>query len=217
MSGARFRPRGVIFDLDGTLVDSFEDIALAVNRTREHFGAPPLPLEAVRAAVGNGSEALVRAVVPVPEGRLPEALRVYLKCYDETALQQTRLLPGALRALEHFGTRPLAVVTNKPQQHSRKILQGLGVWERFRIVLGADAVERQKPHPLPIRRVLECFALRAADALLVGDGLQDLQAGLAAGVHTAGLTTGVTPRAALEAAQPEHVVDSLDALIALYD
>lgn len=211
------RPSGVIFDLDGTLVDSFADIATAVNRTRAHYGQPPLPLESVRAAVGNGSEVLVRAVVPGPAERLPDALRFYLARYEEVALEQTRLLPGVLATLEHFATRPLAVVTNKPQHLSRRILQGLQVWERFRMVLGGDALKRHKPDPLPVLHVLACLALPAAEVLLVGDGLQDLAAGRAAGVRTVAVTSGVTDRAALEAAGPERVVDRLDELIALYD
>lgn len=209
-------PRGMIFDLDGTLVDSFEDITTAVNDTRAHYGQPPIPLEQVRAAVGNGSEALVRVVVPVPPERLPEALAHYLRCYDAVALQHTRLLPGVQATLEHFRSHPLAVVTNKPQSIARRILQALGVWERFRIVLGGDALPRRKPDPMPVQRVLACFALPATDVLLVGDGLQDVAAARAAGVRCVGVATGVTPREALQQAGAEPVLEGLGELVALY-
>jgi phosphoglycolate phosphatase len=216
MSPGRPRPRGVIFDLDGTLVDSFEDIATALNRARERYGHAPLALAAVRAQVGSGSEALVRALVPVAPERFAEALAFFLARYDECALERTRLLPGALEALEHFRGRPLAVVTNKTLHLSRRILQGLGLWERFRIVLGGDSLARCKPDPLPVQHVLECFALPAAEVLLVGDGLHDIRAGRAAGVTTVAVATGVSPRAALQAEGPARVIASLHELLTLY-
>ena len=217
MSGGKPRPLGLIFDLDGTLVDSFADIARALNRTRAHYGLPALPLAAVRAQVGSGSEALVCALVPVPPAQQAAALQRYLAAYDETALQETRPLPGVPEVLAHFGDRPLAVVTNKTLHLSRKILQGLGLWERFALVLGGDSLPRRKPDPLPIRHVLEALGLAPAEALLVGDGLHDVHAGRAAGVPTVAVTTGVASRAELEAARPRHVIDRLDALLALYD
>jgi len=159
----------------------------------------------------------VRALVPVPPARQAAALQHYLAAYDETALQQTRPLPGVPEVLAHFGDRPLAVVTNKTLHLSHKILQGLGLWERFALVLGGDSLPRRKPDPLPVRHVLEALGLAPAEALLVGDGLHDMQAGRAAGVPTVAVTTGVASRAELEAAQPRHVIDRLDALLALYD
>ncbi|HKI99649.1 MAG TPA: HAD-IA family hydrolase [bacterium] len=216
MSATRPRPRGVIFDLDGTLVDSFADIAAALNRTRARFDLPALPLEAVRAKVGSGSEYLVRELVPLPPAQAEAALQHYLASYEETALQETRVYPGALEVLEHFRGRPLAVVTNKPLHIARRVLQGLDLWERFRMVLGGDSLARRKPDPLPVRHVLACFALPAGRALLIGDGVHDVRAGRAAGVPIVAVTTGVEPRAVLEAERPTHVIDSLDELLTLY-
>jgi phosphoglycolate phosphatase len=217
MSASLPKPRGLIFDLDGTLVDSFADIATALNLTRAHYGLPPLPQEAVRAQVGSGSEHLVHELVPGPPERLPEALRLYLEHYDAHALEQTRPLPGVAEVLQHYRGRPLAVVTNKTAHLSRRILQGLGLWERFRIVLGGDSLARCKPDPLPVRHVLACFALPPGEVVLVGDGLHDIAAGRAAGVRTVAVTTGVATRAELQAARPGHLIDRLDALLRLYD
>lgn len=208
--------RGLIFDLDGTLVDSFADIADALNQTRARWGLPALPQEAIRREVGSGSPYLVRTLVPVPPEQAEAALRYYLERYDETALCHTQPLPGVLAVLEHFRERPLAVVTNKTLHLSRKILQGLGLWERFRIVLGGDSLPRSKPDPLPLQRVLQCFALPARDVVLVGDGLHDLDAGRAAGVRTVAVTTGVASRDVLAAEEPDHVIDRIDALLDLY-
>jgi phosphoglycolate phosphatase len=213
----RQRPGGLIFDLDGTLVDSFADIATGLNAARGEFGLTALPYEAVRARVGYGSEALVRALLPVAPGRFEDALRCYLERYEASALEQTRPYPGVAEVLARFGDRPLAVVTNKPQRITRRILEGLGLWERFRIVLGGDALERRKPDPLPVLRVLECFALPAREVVLVGDGLPDLRAGRAAGVCTVAVASGTEPRAALEAERPDHLIERLDELTALYD
>jgi phosphoglycolate phosphatase len=214
---ARFHPRGLIFDLDGTLVDSFADIAAALNATRAHFGLPPVSLAAVRAEVGSGSEALVRALVPVAPARAAEALAFYLARYDAASLRETRLFPGVAEVLEHFRGRPLAVVTNKTLHLSCAILAGLGLLERFRLVLGGDSLPRCKPDPLPVRHVLEAFALPPGEVLLVGDGLHDIAAGRAAGVRTVAVTTGVAPRAELEAAGPERVIDRMDELLRHYD
>jgi phosphoglycolate phosphatase len=216
VSARRPAPKGLIFDLDGTLVDSFADIAAALNATRERYGLPALGVAEVRSQVGSGSQALLRALVPVPPGREGEALRFYLERYEETALCRTRLLPGVPEVLEHFGARPLAVITNKPLHISRTVLRGLGVWERFRIVLGGDSLERCKPDPLPVRHVLACFALAPAEALLVGDGLHDVQAARAAGVPAVGVTSGVAGRAALAAAGPDALIERLDELLQLY-
>jgi phosphoglycolate phosphatase len=213
----RPRPRGLIFDLDGTLVDSFADIAAALNHTRARYALPPLPLAAVRAKVGSGSAHLVRALVPVAPPLQEEALRHYLARYEERALVETRPLPGVAEVLDRFADRPLAVVTNKTQRLTRTILTGLGLWERFRIVLGGDALPRSKPDPLPVLRVLECFALPPGDVVLVGDGLHDIAAGRAAGVATVAVATGVEPRAVLERAGAGHVVDCMAELLRLYD
>lgn len=209
-------PRGYIFDLDGTLVDAFADIAAALNDTRARYGLPALPVPEVRAHVGRGSRVLVEALVPGPPEQVAEALAFYVTRYEERCLEQTRPLPGVPKVLEGLGGFPLAVVTNKPQRITRRILEGLGLWPRFRMVLGGDALARGKPDPLPVRHVLDCFALAPSDVVLVGDGLPDVQAGRAAGVRTVAVTTGVESRAALEAQGPDFLIERLDALLTLF-
>lgn len=202
-------PAGFIFDLDGTLADSFADIAAALNHTREFFGHPPLPQPEIVRQVGSGSEYLVRALVPVPETRCAEALRFFLKRYEENALEQTRLFPGVLEVLARYAHCPLAVVSNKTQRLSDLILQGLGIRNRFRVVLGGDALERMKPDPLPLLHALEVFGLPPGQVAMVGDGLHDLHAGRAAGVITVAVTTGVENQDTLAAENPDHLIDSM--------
>jgi phosphoglycolate phosphatase len=202
-------PAGFIFDLDGTLADSFADIAASLNRTREFFGHPPLPQPEIVRHVGSGPEYLVRTLVPVPETRCAEAFRFYLKRYEENALEQTRLFPGVSEVLAHYALFPLAVVTNKTQRLSDHILQGLGVRNRFRVVLGGDALERKKPDPLPLLHALEVFGLPPEQVAMVGDGLHDLHAGRLAGVITVAVTTGVEDRDTLASENPDHLIGSM--------
>lgn len=215
MAGAAV-PRGLIFDLDGTLVDSFADIASALNWTRAQFRLPLLPQAEITRHVGSGSEYLVRQLVPVASERFEEALGFFLARYEKNALKQTRLLQGVPEVLAHFRDRSLAVVTNKTFDLSEKVLRGLGVWDRFTIVVGGDSLERRKPDPLPVRHVLDTFALSPGEVVLIGDSPHDIHAGQAAGVRTVAVTTGVEARAALQALRPDHVIDRMDELLRHY-
>ncbi len=170
----------------------------------------------MRAQVGSGSEYLVRQLVPVAEADFAATFAFYLERYEHHALDETRLFPGAMAVLERYGDRPLAVVTNKTAHLAQLILAGLGVRERFRLVLGGDSLARRKPDPLPVRHVLQTFAVSAEEAVLVGDGLHDIHAGRAAGVGIVAVTTGVESHTTLAAERPDHVIPSLDALLQLY-
>jgi phosphoglycolate phosphatase len=211
------RPAALLFDLDGTLVDSLGDIATGVNLTRTRFGLPPLPRAAITARVGDGSDALVRALVSLGPGRHAEALAAFLAAYDAHLLDTTRLMPGALAVVERFADRPLAVVTNKLQAQSERILAELGVRPRFRVVVGGDAVARRKPHPEPLLQALAACGIAPAHALMIGDGVNDVLAAQAAGVPVVALTGGVTPRADLEALRPDHLAAGLDGLLTLIE
>lgn len=211
------RPSAFIFDLDGTLVDSFADIATALNLAREDFGLPPVPTAEVKRWVGNGSEMLVRKLVPVAQRRQREAYRRYLEHYERHLVQQTSLYPGAEEVLERYGDRPLAVVTNKVQRFSEPILKHLGILPRFAVVLGGDALPRKKPDPLPLLRALERMGVQPAESVIVGDGVQDIASGRAAGLYTVGVTTGVQNRGALTRDGADTVVDSLFEVMELFD
>lgn len=212
-------PECLIFDLDGTLVDSFADIATALNLTRAHFGFPALSQAEVTRHVGSGSAYLVETLVPVADlqaqgnrGGGAEAFRFYLARYREHALEQTHLYAGVEAVLEKFSGRRLAVVTNKSEALAEHVLKGLGIRAPFGIVVGGDSLECKKPDPLPIRHVMEAFSVEAGSAVMIGDGLHDIEAGRAAGLRTVGVTTGVASRTELEAAGADHVLDSLEHL-----
>src|SRR5690349_13439877 len=134
-----------MFDLDGTLVDTLQDIATSVNLTRVRFGLPMLPPAHIIARVGDGMDALVRTVVPVPPAQHPEALAECIRQYEAHLLDQTRLMPGVAELLSRYEGRALAVVTNKLEHLSERILNGLGVRPYFRMVVGGDTVSPRKP------------------------------------------------------------------------
>jgi phosphoglycolate phosphatase len=203
------RPRLLMFDLDGTLVDTLQDIATSANLTRVDFGLPPLPPREIIARVGDGMDALVRVVVPVGAERHAEALAALLRHYNAHLMDTTHLMPGALEVLERFHGRALAVVTNKLQCLSERILEHVGVRHRFRMVVGGDTLPTRKPSAGPLLHVLSACGVRPGDAVMIGDGVNDILAAQAAGVPVVAVTGGVNSRQELAALRPDCLVDGL--------
>jgi phosphoglycolate phosphatase len=204
--------RLVVFDLDGTLVDSSRDIAAALNAALARLapGTPPLALERVLAFVGEGARLLVERALAHSALALPadDVLAAYLDGYRERLLDTTRLYPGipeALGALESAGTR-LAVLTNKPGDLSRAILRGLGVEARFAHILGPEDVPARKPDPRGLRSLVAELGAGSSDAWLVGDSATDVRTARAAGVRAAGVLWGFHPEA-LRCAAPERLLE----------
>jgi phosphoglycolate phosphatase len=206
----------VVFDLDGTLIDSVADLASALNATldRLHPGTPPLPVPEVRTMIGEGALLLItKALRAVGQGDVPQdALPVFLDCYRQHLLDETRLYPGVLETLEALRGRPLAVLTNKPGDLSRAIVDGLGIGRFFARVYGGDDVPARKPDPGGLRRLLEETGSDAADAVMVGDSAIDVQTGRAADVRTVGVTYGFDPHG-LRAQAPDVLIDRMPELL----
>lgn len=210
MSGIRLE--GLIFDLDGTLVNSLHDIATSINLTRRDYGLTPLPEPDITRHVGEGSAALVKTVVPVPTKGFEEAVARYHSHYARHVLDTTRLFPGIDPMLRRLEGRPMAVVTNKNEALALAVLTGLGIRSLFSVFLGGETLPQKKPHPLPILHVLERWGLAPASVGVVGDGVHDIVAGRAAGVVTIGVAYGVAGRAALAAENPTYLVDTVEEL-----
>ena len=188
------RARLVVFDLDGTLVDSSRDLATAVNRALRRLDpeAPLLPEETVRSFVGSGARVLVtrsltRAGLP---HRVEDVLPRFLEAYSSCLLDTTRLYPGTLEALDRLRDRRLAVLTNKPGDMSRTILEGLGVADRFFRVYGGGDLPARKPDPAGLQRLASEAGVPPEEAVMVGDSAIDVRTGRAAGALTAGVTWG---------------------------
>jgi phosphoglycolate phosphatase len=194
VTAPRARARLVVFDLDGTLIDSSRDLAAAVNRAlrRAAPDAPALPEDVVRTFIGSGARVLITR--SLAEAGLPqsvdEVLALFLEEYRRGLLDATRLYPGTEDALSRLRDRRLAVLTNKPGDMSRVILEGLGVAGRFFRIYGAGDVEARKPDPAGLRRIAEEAGVDVEEAVMVGDSGIDVRTGRAAGALTAGVTYG---------------------------
>ena len=209
----------MVFDLDGTLVDSARDLASAVNAMLDRLapGTPPLAEPEVRTFIGEGarllvSRSLTRAGLPhSPE----EALPVFLDCYRARLLETTRLYPGVAETLDALGGHVLAVLTNKPGDLSRSIVDGLGLGGRFARVYGSGDLPR-KPDPAGLVRLMEETGLGAGATVMVGDSAIDVQAGRAAGVYTVGVRYGFAPDS-LRAHPPDVLLDDVRDLPAVLE
>jgi 2-phosphoglycolate phosphatase len=200
----------VMFDLDGTLADTGPDLADSVNHTRAHFNLAPLPDALVYSHVGRGVEHLLKQSVPDRDAeRFQEAMRVFLERYEKHLLDKTVLYPNVREILDYFRAKRKVVVTNKMHRLAVAIMRGLGIAEKFDAILGGDSVPEKKPHPALLNEVLERFEVRAAKALIVGDGDTDMEAGKRAGVITCGVTYGLGNKKDLAAAQPDFLIDDL--------
>lgn len=204
--------RLVVFDLDGTLVDSSRDLATALNAALVRLapGTPRLSDERVRSFIGSGARKLIERSLLASSLELPveELLPAFLEAYRGCLLDTTRLYPGVEEALEALAPRALAVLTNKPGDLSRAILEGLGVAGRFLRVYGGGDLPERKPDPVGLLRLLEEAGAAASEAVMVGDSDIDVLTGRAAGALTAGVSYGFDP-GSLRATPPDVMLDDL--------
>lgn len=200
----------VMFDLDGTLADTGQDLADAVNHARAHFNLEPLQESLVYSHVGRGVEHLLRHSLPEDSANhFQEVMRVFLARYENHLLDKTVLYPGVHDILDYFREKRRAVVSNKIHRLTVAVLRGLGVEKQFDAILGGDSAADKKPHPALIHDVLARFKIAPTHALIVGDGDTDVEAGRRAGVLTCGVTYGLGNKEGLIAAQPDILIDDL--------
>jgi phosphoglycolate phosphatase len=186
--------RLVVFDLDGTLVDSKVDLANSVNFALGAFGFSSLPNETIYSYVGRGASMLIQQSLGA-DGRaiLPRVLETFLAHYREHLLDTTVLYPGVRESLEaHNGKFEMAILTNKPVDMTRTILTGLSLSRHFVDVRGGDSFGNKKPHPEGLLQILKDRGASPAESLMVGDSVNDILAGQGAGVATCGVTYGLS-------------------------
>jgi phosphoglycolate phosphatase len=202
----------VVFDLDGTLIDSSGDLAAAVNAMLFRIApeAPALSPERIRSFVGHGAGTLVERALA--EAGLPQradaVLPLFLEVYRAHMLDTTRLYPGVAETLETLRGQSLAVLSNKPGDMCRTILESLGVARAFMRIYGPEDVPARKPDPAGFRRLMEEAGARPENAAMVGDSAVDVRTGRAAGVLTIGVSYGLDPEG-LRAESPDVILDDL--------
>jgi phosphoglycolate phosphatase len=185
----------VIWDLDGTLADSVEDIAAAANRVLEAAGLEPLPSSHVRKMIGEGAGKLLDrafAARGISEYDRESAYDLFLRHYRENSCSHTALYPGVASVLDTFRKEGLVqgICTNKPHQISVDILQQLGIETYFGAVVGGDSTAKRKPHPLPLSSCIEQLGADTGAVLMVGDSVTDVGAAKACGVAVAVVSWG---------------------------
>ncbi len=184
--------RALIFDLDGTLIDSKQDLIRSVNAMLTETGREPLHEDTVSSYIGHGAPRLVARALgnAATEDECERALKFFLAHYDEHKLDSTRAYPGVAEALEELRRFPMAVLTNKPVRVSRKILDGLGLSRYFRAVYGGNSFETKKPDPLGAKKILEELSVAPNEALIIGDSEVDVQTARNAGTLAAAVNYG---------------------------
>ena len=207
----------IIFDLDGTLINTIADLGACTNYALEKLGYPTHDIESYKFRVGNGINNLFRRALPEGEKTDENVLRVrreFIPYYNAHNTDLSRPYPGMVELLEALQTEGilLAVASNKYQEATTKIIGELYPSIRFSAVLGQREGINIKPDPQIVFDILQATGVDKADVLYVGDSGVDMQTGLNAGVETCGVTWGFRPRTELEPFHPQHIVDSVEEL-----
>ena len=192
MAGAKSPLRAIIFDLDGTLIDSKRDLIHSVNAMLEEMRRPPLAVDIIFGYIGHGAPQLVaRALGGAPmEEELQHALQFFLGYYEEHKMDNTCAYPGVAETLAQLGHVPMAVLTNKPARISVRILNALGLAKHFRAIYGGNSFETKKPDPFGAKTILRELGVGAREALIVGDSEVDVQTARNAGTRAAAVNYG---------------------------
>lgn len=206
----------LIFDLDGTLVDSERDLANSVNAMLQEIGRKPLSTERIASYVGRGVVVLVSRALGAGEDpeEVERATGIFLRHYRQHMLDNTVPYPGVREALEELGNHKMAVLTNKPVDFSRAMLSGLDLSKHFVQVYGGNSFENKKPDPVGVNRLMAEAQAPASRTIMIGDSVSDVQAGRNAGVWTCGVNYGFGAPT-LDETPPDIRIDDLRELTQL--
>jgi phosphoglycolate phosphatase len=221
----RRRPSLIVFDLDGTLVDSAPDLAFAIDQMLIHLGQPPAGEARVRDWVGDGMAMLVKRALTGEDHpsqaplELEQGLGLYRQFYGENLSVRSRLYPGAKACLEHLKAKgyALALVTNKDSAFTRPVLERFGILDFFDRVASGDQFERQKPDPESLHWVARELGVPFADSLMVGDSKADAEAARRGGFQSAMVAYGYHGKGPVSALGADLILESLADLPPLLD
>jgi phosphoglycolate phosphatase len=206
----------IVFDLDGTLVDSLPDLAAAANFALRQLGLPEHPLEAHRQMIGQGEKNFVRRFLgPDHQHLYDQALALYLEHYSQNLGNRSRLYPGVPETLARLSSLKLAVLSNKREDLSQGVIEVMGMAGFFKAVRGGDSYGVLKPNSEGLSALITELGEKPARTLMVGDKPADILAGRGAGAFTAALTSGYGDPEALAAAAPQYLLHSFPGLVDL--
>lgn len=205
--------RALVFDLDGTLIDSKLDLALSIDATLKHMGCATLSHETIYGYVGSGAATLVRRALgdSITDAQADEGLAYFLSYYRAHMLDNTVPYPGVIETLERLETHSMAVLTNKPVKFSKALLEGLGLARYFRYVYGGNSFQTKKPDPEGMNVLLRDLAVAPQEAMIVGDSDVDVQTARNAGTWACGVSYGLGLEG-LREHPPDLMLDSLEDL-----
>ena len=205
----------IIFDLDGTLIDSSDDIAWAANMTLVYMGYNEMDLDAIKEGIGWGVKTLLQKLMPQegPE-RIDEARVKFLEYYWDHLTVNTILYPGVRETIDYFKDhdKKMAIVTNKPIKFTEKILNELALKDFFLMVLGGDSLMNRKPDPEPVEKVISTLGVTKGKTVFVGDSKIDGETGKRAGIFTIGVEYGFRGRKELEEAGFDVIISEFPEL-----
>lgn len=206
----------IVFDLDGTLLDTAPDVHYCSNQALRAMGLPEITLTQARASIGPGPDNFARVTLGEHNmHRFGEFITRFRELYAEHCLVYTRPFPGVIDLLRKLAGYRLAIATNKPGPYTRRILEGLNLAQYFQAVICPEEVEHLKPHPEMILTAIQRTGGSAETTLVVGDTDNDIYAARAAGVTACAVLWGYGPRAVLEALMPDFVASSPEELLAV--
>jgi phosphoglycolate phosphatase len=203
----------LIFDLDGTLVDSKKDLTASVNYIRTRFGLPVLTEQEIARFIGNGALMLIRRALDTKatEDNVQTGLQMFLSYYRAHMLDSTALYPGVRETLDSLSDCKLAVLTNKPVHFSCAMLDGLGIYRHFTAVYGGNSFDHKKPDPVGIYQILSDTKGQREKTWMIGDSAVDVLTGRNAGVMTCGVTYGYATET-FKDAQPDFLINRFSEL-----
>jgi len=207
----------MIFDLDGTLANTGKDLAAAVNHALRRLGLPELQEGLIISYVGDGVETLIkRALGQAAQERHGAALEIFLAYYGEHLLDETRLYPGVLECLIHFAKKRKILISNKRQDLTLRIVEGLGIARHFEDIGGVDTYPYKNTDARLAVPYLERYNVKEERALIVGDGPNDILLARNAGIYSCAFLNGLGAREKLLALKPDFVCEDLRELAGLF-
>lgn len=213
---------GLIFDLDGTLLDSSPDLALAVNSMLREYNLPEISHEQVTEFIGDGTPKLAERALrtagvleSMDDPAFDEYFDTLLIHYERNLANKTRLYPGVREVLDDLKGHPMAVVTNKPSQFTRPVLEAFDLDSYFLFMAGGDRYDRKKPDPYPLLQALQSLECSPEEAVMIGDGDTDIEAGKTAGTTTVAVLYGNRSPEVLTALNPDYTIEKFTELPAI--